>query len=83
MAPRKHNDTEFLIPGMYPFVNFNWQQQPNIIQPDVTQGQEHHVSGLLFHPDLVADNQPTYANDAGDTQEDFSSQQPCYMNTKV
>lgn len=64
---------------MYPLVNFNWQrsqqsQQPQ--PPDVTS-QEHHVSGLLFRPDLVQPNysneQPTYAND--------QTEQPSYANT--
>ena len=74
-------------PGaMYPIINFNWQrgmsQQPQQMhqlmqQPDVT-AQEHHVSGLLFRPDLVANSsdfaQPTYSNEG-------QEQQPCYINT--
>ena len=72
-------------PHVYPFVNFNWQQQHHQQQqPDVT-AQEHHVSGLLFSPDLVAathagqqqPEQPTYANDG----ESGDNLQPCYMNT--
>lgn len=72
-------------PAVYPLVNFNWQRQPQQ-QPDVT-AQEHHVSGLLFRPDLVANsteneqpsyanNQPTYAN-----ENEVGQEQPCYMNT--
>ena len=76
-------------PGaMYPIINFNWQrgmsQQPQQMhqrqlmqQPDVT-AQEHHESGLLFRPDLVANSsdfaQPTYSNEG-------QEQQPCYINT--
>ena len=47
------------------------------VQPDVT-AQEHHASGLLFRPDLVANSsdfaQPTYSNEGHE-------QQPCYINT--
>ena len=69
-------------PGaMYPMINFNWQrqdlQQQQHQQPDVT-AQEHHVSGLLFRPDLVAtsseSSQPMYSNEG-------HHEQPCYINT--
>ena len=66
--------------AMYPMINFNWQRQPSHLQqqPDVT-AQEHHVSGLLFRPDLVAtsseSSQPMYSN------EGQEQQQPCYINT--